>query len=720
MSANILDTILNYSTTYSQVLENSNISNKKELILKNENDMMNILNISDKQQIKAWSYKETLEINMCTALLKDVLSNSPYTDIFMTEFTNIKTKLYPYQINNLNWMINIEKRNYVDEYKDLSNKIIFKGGGLFDEVGMGKTLQIITLINIHKSEYKSLIKEDKLFSKATIIIVPNHLCGQWEREIDLHTNKKLKVIHLLTKHHYKKYSYYDLVNTDIVIVSSNFFINCKLNQHQKSNQLYNIKNVFNKDVNIFHIHWYRVVIDEYHEMEDSLLFSRLKYLQSNYRWIISGTPFKQEEVHNSKDMMDTSFSIITDYLTNDINVLGKNNIYDYTTYQYIKSHFSRNMHKNNIAILKLPNIIEETVWLDFTDTERMIYNAYIADANNSPYDVFLRQICCHPKLSDKLRDNMHNINTLDDMKEYIHKMYLHDYDKANNHYTECQERIEKYKKELEELEEEKKTDLQKYINLKEDIKNAEEKLEELQKTRDGKKQSLEYYINFRDLLNDMDKIKEQECAICLDTIKEHDIGVTICSHMFCYSCIRAIVKENNPKCPYCEKVISLDKIFLMSNKKSEETNTLGTKLGYLIKYIKSTPEKYRIIFSQWENLLREVGQVLEENNIKQLFCHGNVYQKDKVLKLFNNVDQNNDNRIIMLSSESAVSGSNLNNAEEVIFLDPIYGDKQFRQNTENQAIGRVRRLGNKHENIKVIRLLIRDSVEQEITENNIN
>jgi hypothetical protein len=50
-------------------------------------------------------------------------------------------------------------------------------------------------------------------------------------------------------------------------------------------------------------------------------------------------------------------------------------------------------------------------------------------------------------------------------------------------------------------------------------------------------------------------------------------------------------------------------------------------------------------------------------------------------------------------------------------LDPIYGDKQYRANTENQAIGRVRRLGNKFKEIKVLRLLIKDSIEEIIFKN---
>ena len=173
------------------------------------------------------------------------------------------------------------------------------------------------------------------------------------------------------------------------------------------------------------------------------------------------------------------------------------------------------------------------------------------------------------------------------------------------------------------------------------------------------------------------------------------------------------------ECPNCRKHLEIDKIFLISENKSKDVNILGTKLAYIINYIKNTSQKYRIIFSQWDYLLKEVGKVLDQNNIKHLYCQGNVYQKDKVLKIFNNKDiQNNEYRIIMLSSDSTVSGSNLNNAEEVIFLDPIYGDKQFRINTENQAIGRVRRLGNKFKEIKVIRLLIKGTIEEEIFKSN--
>lgn len=665
-----------------------------------------------------------LKITIANCLINQVLSNSPKVDITITKFPNIKTQLYPYQINNLNWMYKIEKQIYTEEYEEISKKCIFRGGGLFDEVGMGKTLQLITLINLNKSDYKSLAKNNKIYSKATLIIVPNHLCGQWLREFTNHTEKNINIINLLTKNHYNKYTYFDLANADVVIVNANFFINCNLNQHEQLEPEFIIIDIFNKSVNIFNIYWHRVAIDEFHEIETSNLFIKLKYIESDYRWIISGTPFKEKSIYNYSEISNTSLSEIIDYLTWKLNMINRIDLTDKINYLYIKNHFSRNTHNANIKILKLPEISEQTIWLKFTDTERMIYNAYLADPNNTAYDVFLRQICCHPMISEKLRDSLTNkVESLSDIQVQIKKMYFSEFDKADEHYQNCLERIERIEGEIDDLEKEKKTNLITYSNLRDELSNAKIRLVDFKKIRDGKEKTLLYYKKFLELISSMENITQQECPICLDKIKEEDLGITFCGHIYCYSCISTIIKETkssgmSSKCPNCQSHLQLDKIFLISETKSSEINNLGTKLAWIINYIKQTPNKYRIIFSQWDYLLKEVGKVLELNGIKNLYCQGNVYQKDRVLRLFNSSTDSNEFKIIMLSSESTVSGSNLNNAEEVIFLDPIYGDKQHRLNTEKQAIGRVIRLGNKHKIINVIRILIKDSIEEEIYKSN--
>lgn len=671
---------------------------------------------------------EKIKTRIVNYLIAEILDNSPIVDISQTTFSNIITKLYPYQINNLNWMLNIEKQIYNDEFNDIKQKIIFKGGGLFDEVGMGKTLQIITLINSSVSTHTSISKNNKIYCKATLIIVPNHLCGQWEREFSIHQIIPLNIIKLLTKRHYNKYTYLDFTKADVVIVSANFFSNCNINHHQENDPLFNIKNIFNTDVNIFNLFWHRVVIDEFHEIETSNLFLKLRYIESSFRWIISGTPFKEKVVQSYINFGNTSLATIIDFLTFDFNIATRFSIYDFVNYTYIKNHFSRNTHNKNVKILQLPELDEETIWLNMSETERMIYNAYLADPNNTPFDVFLRQMCCHPMINDKLRESMLNkVESLTDIRDHIKKMYFGEFDKADENYVTYFNRIERIKLEMQEMVKENKKHLIGYQTLKEDLENAQYRIVEIKKIRDGKEKTLLYYKTFLELISDINKVTQENCSICLDNIKENDLGITFCGHIFCYSCISMVVKEaktsgvcNN--CPSCSNKLQLNNIFLIDNKsniKNKDVNEFGTKLGYMINYIRNTPDKYRIIFSQWDYLLKEVGKVLEKNNILSLYCQGNVYQKDKVLRLFNSKDPaENLYKIIMLSSESTVSGSNLNNAEEVIFLDPVYGDKQYRLNTENQAIGRVRRLGNKFKKIKILRLLIKDSIEEEIFKTN--
>lgn len=745
LKSEIVNDFLDQYEFYSKFYDNKKNKDNKISIqnrIRNYNllkeEMENIIINNDYYEM--YEKLKMMKLDKYRILIEEIMDMTHISDINKTKFKNIKTELYPYQINNVNWMINIENNIYnpfeyinykldnynkskLEESNKLIEKIKFKGGGLFDAVGMGKTLQIITLINENTSNYKSMIKNNKLYSKASLLIIPNHLCGQWAREFELHLENinNFKIINLLTKKHYYKYTFYDLMFADVIIVSSNFFINCNLNQHQSFDKLKIIKNILDKDVNIFNLYYHRIVIDEYHEIEDKQLFIKLKYLESDFKWILSGTPFNN--IHIDEDNINhSSLSKIIDYLTDDIDNLIKLNIDNKYNYNYVKHKFSRNTHDKNIKILKLPNINENVIWLNFTDTEKAIYNSYLADNNNNPYDVFLRQICCHPRLADKIRDNIDvKIDNVADMDEIIKKMYFKDYNIAKENYDNCLNRINTIKDEITDKEDNNKTNQITYYNLKEELETKLLKITELKKILDGKEQQLTYYMNFLKIIKNNEQLQKEECVICMDNINVEDIGFTICGHIFCYSCIEYTMK-NSHKCPTCNKILHKNELFYMNKNSDSNANVLGTKLAYIINYINQTPNKYRIIFSQWDYLLKQVGKVLEENNIKHLYCMGNVYQKDNVLKLFNtcNPDKSKeDYKIIMLSSENTVSGSNLTNAEEIIFLDPVYGDKQYRLNTENQAIGRVRRLGNKHKEINVIKLLIKNSIEETIYNQNI-
>ena len=226
---------------------------------------------------------------------------------------------------------------------------------------------------------------------------------------------------------------------------------------------------------------------------------------------------------------------------------------------------------------------------------------------------------------------------------------------------------------------------------------------------------------------DSEEEEEERCGICLGDIPEDDIGVTVCGHIFCYECIKTIIPQKH-QCPYCKKQLKDNEIFMISYErqkkepvnmqelkdKNELINKVGTKLANLIFFLKNS-DKHSIIFSQWDDLLKKVGTVLDEYGISNVFCKGNTWQRDKAIRTFNS-DQNI--KVIMLSSDSAASGSNLTKASQVILLDPVYGPYEFRRNTEWQAIGRAYRMGQTAQ-VEVIRLIIKDTIEDEIYKTNL-
>ena len=72
-------------------------------------------------------------------------------------------------------------------------------------------------------------------------------------------------------------------------------------------------------------------------------------------------------------------------------------------------------------------------------------------------------------------------------------------------------------------------------------------------------------------------------------------------------------------------------------------------------------------------MLEKVGETLEENDIKLVYCKGNVLQRNKALRGFYNLQEV---RVIMLSLDSAASGTNLTQATHVVLLDPFAGTRE--------------------------------------------
>jgi SNF2 family DNA or RNA helicase len=165
----------------------------------------------------------------------------------------LKCQLFPYQKRSVYWMLKRETEQktivfnindeviigdvFYDALKqsfttgDDRKKMTFHGGGLIDEVGLGKTVQTLSLSLLNPPTNISYIRptKNKLFSRATLVMCPNQLCGQWKREIEKMVNINdefdIKIVSLLTKPHFDKCTYQDLLDADFVIISYSFLDN---------------------------------------------------------------------------------------------------------------------------------------------------------------------------------------------------------------------------------------------------------------------------------------------------------------------------------------------------------------------------------------------------------------------------------------------------------------------------------------------------------------
>ena len=130
---------------------------------------------------------------------------------------------------------------------------------------------------------------------------------------------------------------------------------------------------------------------------------------------------------------------------------------------------------------------------------------------------------------------------------------------------------------------------------------------------------------------------------------------------------------------------------------------------YYLSEIFTVKDNRVIIFSQYDNMLRLIGKVLDDFKIKFLFIKGNINSVSKKIDKFKTDPSY---RVIMLSSERSSSGSNLTEATHIILADVINGDKSYTKDIESQAIGRAVRIGQKKPVI-IKRFIMENTIEEE-------
>ena len=669
----------------------------------------------------------------------------------------LKIKLYNYQKQSLNKMIEIEKGNFNQKINYIPNfdysginiyfnpisglkvdkedymNISSKGGILADKMGLGKTITSLCLIPCNPSTYTEPFKNNLIYSKATLLICPSHLAKQWNQEVEK-CLPHLKVITILTKRHHSKLTYNDIINADLVIVTQQFLMNfnyyprlkykrvtassvnigdrnsayLKLLTEMKKDK--SIKEIGNLELPLIeHFFFHRLLVDEGHEIFSEMLKNAcmssymvqwIKNVKTNYYWYISGTPFANfTGICNCLEFIKLKLQKY-----DDINPLMN---FEFTFNDFKKCNI---LTKKYFIDRLLPKVcirhLESDVknQIDIPGYEEEVIWVDLTDVEKDLYNSkkeraasqILQQLCCHPLIAEsfKLICGNKKIN-LDEIKTE-----LISYNKN---------RIILYTKKLKTL-----SATSRGYSV---VKSSYERIVS----------ESTYMISVLTKIDEKKDLNKENCSICYDQIKNPSL--TSCGHCFCYECLTECLKLR-PRCPICQTKLLGKEVYMLNNvkkekkeeKKEDSLNPLikkyGSKLGKIISLVRKLVAKEDtriIIFSRWDTMLTLIGQSLADNGIENSFIKGNVWCRNSAISKFKlgKNKKGDDNKVIMLSLKNAASGTNLTEATHIFFVEPINAPVAECKSIEGQAIGRACRIGQKNK-IKVIRVLTKNTIEQDI------
>ncbi|GAA6053725.1 hypothetical protein JCM3770_003185 [Rhodotorula araucariae] len=140
------------------------------------------------------------------------------------------------QLRSLHWMIKQETapQPWVEEEvaeallpqlgwraeAKATREVVVRGGVLADAVGYGKTAITIALIAAQRDKDAKLPEQtDRVPLKATLVVVPKHLFGQWGTEIKKFTGSGLSFIAIDNVNKMKQYTVEDFQAADVVIIA---------------------------------------------------------------------------------------------------------------------------------------------------------------------------------------------------------------------------------------------------------------------------------------------------------------------------------------------------------------------------------------------------------------------------------------------------------------------------------------------------------------------
>ncbi|KAF3400768.1 putative SWI/SNF-related matrix-associated actin-dependent regulator of chromatin [Talaromyces pinophilus] len=542
------------------------------------------------------------------------------------------------------------------------------GGILADEMGMGKSLTTLVLIEKTLSDALKWAEECKTqpddmtvkrHCRATLVIVPSHvLINMWTREVEEHLDNSLRVFKYHGKHREKHLS--DIEHCDIVITTYNTLA-----------REHGIKNNGGSQSPLHDIEWYRVVLDEAHMIrrQATTFHHAVRDLSAKSRWCLSGTP-----IQNS--LIDLG-ALLVFIQAKPFHHLG---IFRHWISNPFEARSTRPRAIERLALLlegiclrrtiervDLPGQREEIHTVEFTPAERKQYK----DTNKAMQRFVIQKV-----------------GDYNDQKTFGMFQIFLQLRSLCNHGT-YQRPFSWTKKMLFD--------------------------DEADPVCSITRESLARCVGCREPLP-------------LISGESRPAYAENCKHVLCQECSPVTERPSNPamrpNCPICKSRKAMPFSFGQnSHPPSRETtdtekdddgylrsNGYSSKMTMLVSDVqKDLNTTKSIIFSCWTRTLDLIGKHLSSANIEYARIDGKtpLSQRQKTL---DNFDRTRNISVLIMTTGTGALGLNLKSVNRVFIIEP-----QWNPAVESQAIARAIRLG-QTEQVLVIRYRVKASIEENMCE----
>jgi hypothetical protein len=520
---------------------------------------------------------------------------------------------------------------------------------LGDKVGAGKTLMISSLLSIRKnlklkeinygvsSNFVIKYKSEGLELKSNLVIIPHKLIPQWSENF----SKNISNLSVFTISTNKDIDY--LVKTVVLndknIRNESCFFQYEEIIPERINS-YDVILIGETMYRRFYMTckkyiWNRIIIDE----ADSIKLPKDMGCLYKFMWLVTGTP---------TGLFYTDKSFVTKIFNQNSQSEKLN---DYFVFKNDEKFIEQSIVLPNPKRLKIKCITPRE--LDIIKDVIPPSVLQMINAGNS--EQAIKALNC-------------NVDTNENILQVVTKNIL---DSIKNKQIELEAEIRKVYHPSQQKEHESRIKF---------IENQINKLEE----------------KYNDIKKKIYELNDSHCPVCMGEFT-NPIITECCKSCFCFDCLAISLGElKSNKCPNCRQTISQSTIHVIADKSTIEEEQekskinankyeLKDKMDVLVDLIEAKPDGSFMVFANYAETFTKIEQRLKQLGITYHILKGVASVVAK------NIDDFREKkvRVLMLNAQFFGAGMNLQMTTDLVIFH------RFKQEMEEQIIGRAQRLGRK-------------------------